>query len=60
MSTEVEMAKIRPDRGGVRVGALPARCQGVLTPLGRLRHKGTGHPSEPPSLLQHHFNFRSG
>lgn len=60
MSTEVEMAKIRPDRGGVRVGTLPARCQGELTPLSRLRHKGTGHPSEPPSLLQHRFNFRSG
>ena len=58
MSTKVEMAKIRPDRGGWAC-CLPG-AQGFSTPLGRLRHTVMGHPSGPPTLLQRHSNFRSG
>jgi len=58
MSTKVEMAKIRPDRGGVRVGVLPARCPGILDSTWQAEAQSDGPsqrapiPAPPPLQFQ--------
>ena len=60
MSTEVEMAKIRPDRGGVRVGALPAQVPGSLDSArqAEAQRDGTSQRASIPAPVQLQFQVR--
>ena len=53
------MAKIRPDRRGVRLDALPAGSPGILKSAQQAEAQSDNNSASLSSRSGRHFNFRS-